>query len=192
MATYTSNLNLYMPDSTDDFGEFREEHNDNMVKIDNAIGGGGGGGGHTIIDQSGNSMPNRTGLQFIGASVTDDSVNNKTVVTVTGGGGGVHYSTTEQVIGTWIDGKPIYQRTWDFSASPVMLSYANWVNSGISAGENIQSIISAELKYGVVANMAVEVAVGADGYPVAFQKVENAGNTRGVEYCTLRYTKTTD
>lgn len=103
-----------------------------------------------------------------------------------------HYSTSEQVIGTWIDGKPIYERTWDFSASPVMLSYANWVNSGISASENIQSIISAELKYGTVTNMAVEVAVGADGYPVAFQKVENTGNTRGVAYCTLRYTKTTD
>lgn len=103
-----------------------------------------------------------------------------------------HYSTSEQVIGTWIDGKPIYERTWDFSGSPIMLSYANWVNSGISASENIQSIISAELKYGTVTNMAVEVAVGADGYPVAFQKVENTGNTHGVAYCTLRYTKTTD
>ena len=104
----------------------------------------------------------------------------------------VHYSTSEQVVGTWIDGKPIYERTWDFSASPVMLSYANWVDSGISASENIKSIISAELKYGTVTNMAVEVGVGADGYPVAFQKVENTGNTRGVTYCTLRYTKTTD
>ena len=73
-----------------------------------------------------------------------------------------------------------------------MLSYANWVDSGISASENIKSIISAELKYGTVTNMAVEVGVGADGYPVAFQKVENTGNTRGVTYCTLRYTKTTD
>lgn len=27
-----------------------------------------------------------------------------------GGGSSIHYSTTEQVIGTWIDGKPIYQR----------------------------------------------------------------------------------
>lgn len=71
-------------------------------------GGGGGSGGHTIIDPLGQNMPSRTGLQFIGASVTDDSVNDKTVVTITGGG--VHYSTSEQVIGTWIDGKTIYQR----------------------------------------------------------------------------------
>jgi len=26
-------------------------------------------------------------------------------------GGGHHYSTTEQVIGTWIDGKPVYEKT---------------------------------------------------------------------------------
>lgn len=412
MATYTPNLNLYMPDPTDDFGEFREKHNDNMVKIDNAIGGGGGSGGHTIIDPNGNSLPQESGLQFTGnVSVTDDSGNGKTVVDILGGGGNVygafidtnrvlatynssggsailsytaledcfvafyvfgknsqtcriyvdsaeiltvyfqgdgvqsptlylkkgqtlsfssfdywsfhyevygltqgtngiftpiiysdtervvgvwrnnkplyqrtytnvnvtinspntwydtgllsgdieefiggemqdrynlqyfpvavafgsshtkilvscpmgnreienltirytkstdvagsgnwntdgvptvHYSTSEQVIGTWIDGKPIYQRTWDFSGSPVMLTYGTWVDSGISAGENIKAIISAELKYGTVANMGVEVAVNADGYPVAFQKIENTGNTRGVSYCTLIYTKTTD
>lgn len=103
----------------------------------------------------------------------------------------VHYSTNEQVIGTWIDGKPIYQRTWDFSGSPVMLSYADWVDSGISASENIKSIISAELKYGVVNLASVEVGVNVDGYPIGFQKLDNL-NTRGVSYCTLRYTKTTD
>lgn len=91
MATYTSNLNLYMPDSTDDFGEFREEHNDNMVKIDNAIGGGGGSGGHTIVNPSGTDMPAEGKLQFTGGvTVTDDSVNGKTVVDISGGGGNVY------------------------------------------------------------------------------------------------------
>lgn len=89
MATYTSNLNLYMPDPTDDFGEFREEHNDNMVKIDNAIGGGGGSGGHTIVNPSGTDMPAEGKLQFTGGvTVTDDSVNGKTVVDISGGGSG--------------------------------------------------------------------------------------------------------
>ena len=150
---------------------------------------------------------NRTNIVLKGRGTDFSSIYAKVTVTLqytkttdTAGSGDwntdgvptVHYDTSEKVIGTWIDGKPIYERTWDFSASPVMLSYMNWVDSGISAGENIKSIMSAELKYGVVTNMAVEVAVGADGYPVAFQKVENTGNTRGVEYCTLRYTKTTD
>lgn len=101
MATYTSNLNLYMPDSTDDFGDFREEHNDNMVKIDNAIGGGGGSGGHTIIDPNGNSLPQESGLQFTGGvTVTDDSVNGKTVIDISGGGGNVYgaFIDTDRVI----------------------------------------------------------------------------------------------
>ena len=39
-----------------------------------------GVGGHTIIDNSGTSMTDRAGLQFPGAYVTDDSTNNRTVV----------------------------------------------------------------------------------------------------------------
>lgn len=42
-------------------------------------------GGHTIYDESGNAMAEEDGLQFIGATVTDDSTNNRTVVTITGG-----------------------------------------------------------------------------------------------------------
>lgn len=94
MATYTPNLNLYMPDASDDFGDFRAEFNNNMVKLDN--GGGGGSGGHTIIDENGTSMPQRAGLQFDGATVTDDSVNDKTVVSIVGGGG-------DTVLGAFID-----------------------------------------------------------------------------------------
>ena len=118
MATRTPNLNLYMPDATDDFGEFREEHNDNMVKIDNAIGGGGGSGGHTIVDENGADMPAESKLQFTGAvSVTDDNVNGATVVDVLGGGGSnlildaQIYSTEEKQVGVWTDKKPLYCKT---------------------------------------------------------------------------------
>lgn len=40
----------------------------------------GGGGGHEIINASGTSMTQRTGLQFKGLDVSDDSVNGRTVV----------------------------------------------------------------------------------------------------------------
>ena len=81
MASYTPNLNLYKPDSTDDFGDFRSEFDNNMDILDNAVGG--STQGHTIIDGSGSSMTQRSGLQFQNAtSVTDDSVNNKTIVQV--------------------------------------------------------------------------------------------------------------
>lgn len=44
-------------------------------------------GGHTIYDESGNAMAEEDGLQFIGATVTDDSTNGRTVVEITGGSG---------------------------------------------------------------------------------------------------------
>lgn len=51
--------------------------------------GGGGSGGHTIINPSGTSMAQEDGLQFVGFEVSDDAVNQRTVVanyfTVVGG-----------------------------------------------------------------------------------------------------------
>lgn len=44
--------------------------------------GGGGGGGHTILDDSGTSLTQRSELQFKGAYSVDDSTNQKTVVNV--------------------------------------------------------------------------------------------------------------
>lgn len=41
-----------------------------------------GGGGHTIIDNGGQAMTTRAGLQIKGASVYDDSTNDKTVVQI--------------------------------------------------------------------------------------------------------------
>ena len=45
--------------------------------------GGGGGGGHTIVDESGTSLPSETKLQFTdGLQAVDDNVNGKTVVSL--------------------------------------------------------------------------------------------------------------
>ena len=79
MATYTPNLNLGKPESSDQFSAFRQLFNDNMDILDT----GGGGSGHTIEDGSGTAMTARANLQFVNCtSVTDDSVNDRTVVTV--------------------------------------------------------------------------------------------------------------
>ena len=115
MGTYTPNLNLYKPDASDDFGNFRQEFNNNMDKLDN--GGGGGSGGHTIIDENDTPMTQRTGLQFTGnVSVSDDAVNDKTVVDILGGGSNLIldasiYSTEEKEVGVWVDNKPIYKKS---------------------------------------------------------------------------------
>ena len=101
MATQTTNYNLSKPEATDPFSQFRQSYNDNMDIIDANLGGGGGSGGHTIIDENDTPMTQRTGLQFTGAcSVTDDSVNDKTVVDILGGGGNVYgaFIDTDRVV----------------------------------------------------------------------------------------------
>ena len=82
MATYTLNYGLYKPDSSDAFGDFRSEFNDNMDIIDQNLGGG-GSGGHTIVDESGTNLPSESKLQFTdGLQAVDDGVNGKTVVSL--------------------------------------------------------------------------------------------------------------
>ena len=83
MSTVTPNYNLVKPDSTDPFGDFRNDYNNNLNIIDANLGGGVGSGGHTILDPDGNSLPQEDDLQFTGAvSVSDDNVNGRTVVNV--------------------------------------------------------------------------------------------------------------
>lgn len=101
MAQYTPNFNLYEPDSSDDFADFRTEFNNNMDIIDQNLGGGGGSGGHTIYDKDGNALAQESGLQFTGnVNVSDDSVNGKTIVDILGGGGNVYgaFVDTDRVI----------------------------------------------------------------------------------------------
>ena len=268
MATYTTNYNLKKPDSTDPFGDFRGDYNDNLDIIDANLGGGGGSGGHTIIDPNGSDMTQRAGLQFTGAcSVTDDAVNDKTVVNITGGGasslaglsdvnlttptdgqvltydgnnsewvnanpsgdsvswsqlqasgtkiaeidingttqdvyaptggggGSVNYSTTEQVIGTWINSKPVYQKT--FYSTSAMSSYVA-ITHGIS---NLDLLIRADCVIRA-SNRSNQIPILTDQnnaeVVITPTKIEIYLNNDFVNVCnggyivTLQYTKTTD
>lgn len=72
-----------------------------VVVTDEMGSGGGGTGGHTIIDENGNSMTARAGLQFVGgANVSDDSTNNKTIVDLASAGGidGVFFDTGNIIV----------------------------------------------------------------------------------------------
>jgi len=100
----------------------------------------GAGGGHVIENSEGTDLTQRDTLQFgEGFKAEDDDTNEKTVISpdVMQSGDmsdvitplpsiapkkeGIKYSTTEQVIGEWIDGKPIYQKTltgsWTINAN---------------------------------------------------------------------------
>ena len=204
MAQYTPNFNLYEPDSSDDFADFRTEFNNNMNIIDQNLGGGGGSGGHTIYDKDGNALAQESGLQFTGSvNVTDDNVNGRTVVDVSGGSNLILdaqiYSTEEKQVGVWIDNKPLYQKTligtYNSSATSLQID--------VSA-LNIDKIGNAFLSISS-ANYMAEVqdyySSASDHIRWYYEKSNNKitlefGNTypeKPFEYrLTIQYTKTTD
>ena len=94
--------------------------------------GSGSGGGHTILDSSGTAVAQESNLQFVGLSVTDNSTDEITEVAGEGLnadsiddiasantinpaviiGDANNYSTSEKIVGKWIDGKTLYQKTY--------------------------------------------------------------------------------
>ena len=115
------------------------------------------------------------------------------------GGATNNYSETEQVIGTWIDGKPIYQKTFTFSPRynswdqqfnvPYRVEYSEYQI------DNIKKIISATLYSEGFQQQSASVpgvfecgaVLQPDGYIMFY-----AVNTVTAVAATLRYTKTTD
>ena len=52
------------------------------------------------------------------------------------------YSTDEQLVGRWIDGRPLYQRVYDLG-SMLSVSNTNWTDSGIAIPNEVDCIIYA-------------------------------------------------
>jgi len=85
MATKTPNYELWMPDGTDDFDEFREEFNENMQTIDEHMGGGGGSSSLAGLSDVNLSSPsNNQVLKYNSTSQKWENQNES------GGGSGGH------------------------------------------------------------------------------------------------------
>lgn len=101
-----------------------------------------------------------------------------------------HYSTNEQVVGTWIDGKPLYKKTYQFN-STVWLNANGWTN-----GINIDTTVVK-----VLVDAEVLRTIGAYSFygylqVVPYNNLLNIFNCRNtnmeIDTITLVYTKTTD
>lgn len=97
----------------------------------------------------------------------------------------------EKIVGQWIDGKPVFEKTWSFG-SKVSISNANWTDTPISSS-GIERII-----YACGYNLGTTNDKGF--YPLNAMN-ENSyvqclscrdGSNAPCAYITLRYTKTTD
>lgn len=110
------------------------------------------------------------------------------------GGGSVNYSTEEQVIGTWINGKPLYRKTFEFSN-------ISTGNSDFAHGISVDKVVNIS-GIGMALDTNFEqlnfhVNYGGDIWSYVFvtnTDISFRMTTRSFvkAYVTLEYTKSTD
>ena len=133
-----------------------------------------------------------TPITTTGTNIANIAVNGTTynLFAPTSGGGGSHnYSTTEQVIGTWIDGKPVYEITYEFTTA-LTINSTSYIHSGITP-VNIKSLIGMPDIIDVHGQSApIMAGLYSDG-EIALALL-NATYSIDLKYLIIRYTKTTD
>lgn len=99
------------------------------------------------------------------------------------------YSEEERMIGRWTDGKPLYQKSWDFGSN-VSISSGNYYTGFNIDSSNIDKII-----FGEIANNDGTLYDNASYDPTRNNHTLlgiKPDNNCNVRYLTLQYTKTTD
>lgn len=153
------------------------------------VGGGGGGGSTVTITPTLSS-----GTKIADYSI--DEVSGSLYAPNGGGGGGSHtYSTTEQIVGTWIDGSDVYEKSFEaqiISTDPIIIEQdASYIDALLSFEGSCKS------SAGLIAGVGMPVNTGW-----CFAVHRNASNQlilygnptavlNGTAYITIRYTKVT-
>ena len=166
--------------------DFTPAHWQSVLVMDEVAAGGGGGGGTTVIaNPAGTATATLNKLQ-VGTTIYD--------VPSGGGSSGHTYSQTEQIVGTWIDGKTIFEKTFrvDVSSS---------TSGSIQLANNIDIVIRIE-GFVIQNSSNNEVMVNfcndsSDKANIFFRESEKSiqirtGTTygKGIYYLTVQYTKT--
>lgn len=176
------------------------------------MGGSSEGGGHTIEDAEGTDLTQRDTLQFgEGFKAEDDSTNEKTVITPdvmqSGDMSDVitplptvqpryqKYSTEEQIVGEWIDGKPVYQKTVEINNPATNWSAITLVNEAVSNAHKVDAqfersgVYNSEFFNSTSDFVACGIFCGST-LDCRIQQAGNSGITKAI--ITIQYTKTTD
>lgn len=109
------------------------------------------------------------------------------------GGGGIDYSTTEQNTGLkWVDGKPIYQKTFDIPATDTYIDLTSLsIDNFVRVDGLIKTTSNAVL--GVFASAIPNYACNLEiDYHNMRMQLLMGGWTFASGYATIYYTKTTD
>lgn len=103
----------------------------------------------------------------------------------------VIYSTEERQIGTWIDGKPVYQRVIKLDD---ITTYSQWVDTGISIGDIDKFICGRALdKNDIIQTFPCIIGyiTASTPYTIGYY-LFSSSYPRIINYLILQYTKSTD
>lgn len=107
------------------------------------------------------------------------------------GGGGSYshdYSTNEKVVGKWIDGSPVYEKTYDCGNNPVELVSNAWSNTPIP-NNNIGLIIDIKCIHANGTHFSF-IAANTDNVSPGVVQVINVRSVNAwCRYFIIRYTK---
>ena len=116
-----------------------------------------------------------------------------------GGGSSVNYSTSEQVIGTWIDGKPLYQKTYELNFTPNSNDYIYTIET-LSNEIMVRRILDGGMYCDSVLFIPVIYPPSDIGYSFRFEpsshlltaRLFNRDGNAVTGTVTIQYTKSTD
>ncbi len=115
---------------------------------------------------------------------------------------GDFFSNDEQVVGTWMNGKPLYQKTitinytgddsqsYNHNIANVDLIYIDGGNTFLLSGNMTTPFFGSGFLNGTLVDGWNKMIQSVDRTNVVIRSSSNAGG--GTAYITLRYTKTTD
>lgn len=117
-------------------------------------------------------------------------------------GSSVHYSTTEQVIGTWLNNKPLYQKTYEnlnigtdknYSLTLSDLQNIEYLRV-VPEGSQVSAIVPFPyVHYNSNNDISYFIDSITDGVPtLAIRKGSEMSSQSNLQFLTIQYTKTTD
>lgn len=179
-------------------------------------------GKHEIVNSAGTALPPEPNIRFNGLDATDNAQDATSEISAKGlnaddlaeivsttpanyaVGNTAMYSTTEQIVGRWIDGKPLYQKTY---ALPISASAASQSERAVASADvaslTIDTItdLAGMVKSNNSNQFPLEYAVGSGQYIRASLDGANnalriyataAFSATATAYVTIQYTKTGD
>lgn len=162
--------------------DFNIAHWQSVLIMDEIAAGGGGGGGTTVIANP--------------AGAATDTLNKLQVATTIydipsgGGGSGHNYSTNEQIVGTWLHGETIYEKTFDLGSN-IEISYNSWTTLNGAQLNELGGIVSAEGATETLGTYTPFIATYTTQNQNIYIQLQTPRNSvrSTVRFLTLRYTK---